>query len=422
MPDHDRPNDGTTPSALNPSAPVLVALVLVSLALRPQLAVIGPLAGQIGAELGVSHAFVGLLTAIPVLCMGVFAPLGPSFARALGLRRGIAVAAAAVALAGLLRGVLHGEAVLLALTFAVGIATAVSGPILAMFVRGRLPGHAVAGTAAYAGGTTTGAAMAAAVAVPLAAVLGGWRGSLVAVSIASVLGVVAWLRLTARRRPVAPLDAPAVGPSDPPPVTGWLGLVHLPVGRPVVWAIGLLFGLQSWLYYGITAWLPSVYVEHGWDPAAAATLLSVASITTLGAIVLAPVASRRGVDRRQLLLAAAGLSTLALAGVAAVPGPGWLWAAVLGAGLGLMYTVVLTLPTDIARDARETGGASALMLLVGYLVASGAPFALGAARDASGSFATGMWLLVAIAAAMLPLSWALAPHRLRPARHAVPRA
>lgn len=415
MPDHDPPNHGATPPTR-----VLVALLLVSLALRPQLTAIGPLAGRIGAELGVSHAFVGLLTAIPVLCMGVFAPLGPSLVRALGVRRGIVVAAAAVALAGLLRAILPGEAVLLALTFVVGVATAMAGPMLAMFVRGRLPGHAVAGTAAYAGGTTAGAAIAAAVAVPLADLLAGWRGSLVTVSVASALGVFAWLRLTAPRGSPAPPDAAGPGSADPSPPSGWLGLSHLPVRRPVVWAIGVLFGLQSWLYYGTTAWLPSVYVEHGWDPAAASMLLSVASVATLGAIVVAPIASRRGVDRRELLLAASGLATVAIAGVAAVPGPGWLWAALLGAGLGMLFTVVLTLPADVARDAQGTGGASALMLLIGYVIASGAPFALGAARDASGSFSTGMWLLVIIAMAMLPLSWALAPHRLRPPSQAVP--
>ena len=85
MPDSHRPHDGH-----RPSLPVLAALLLVSLAVRPQLAAIGPLAGGIIDELGVSHAFVGLLTTVPVLCMGLFAPFGPPLARRLGGRRAIA--------------------------------------------------------------------------------------------------------------------------------------------------------------------------------------------------------------------------------------------------------------------------------------------------------------------------------------------
>jgi CP family cyanate transporter-like MFS transporter len=406
MPDPEpRPHDG-----LAPSAPVLLGLLLVALAFRPQLAAIGPLAGDIHDELGASHAFVGLLTAIPVLCMGLFAPLGPTLARALGTRRAIAAAAGTVALAGVLRTLVPGEVPLLALTLVIGLATAMAGPMLAMFVRGRLAAHAVAGTAAYAGGTTLGAAIAAAVAVPLALALGNWRLSLAVISVASGLGALAWLRLSATNTDGASTSTQAPTASAP----GALELPRLPVRRPIMWAIGVLFGLQSSLYYGIAAWLPSVYVERGWDPAAAAILVTVSNIGGLAGTLLAPIGSRRGLERRTLLAGAALAVFGGLLGIVLLPGPAWAWMAVIGTGLGVTFTMVLTLPTDVAHDAREAGGASALMLLVGYLISAAAPFVLGAARDASGSFATGLWLLVGIAAVMIPIAWSLAPHRLRP--------
>jgi CP family cyanate transporter-like MFS transporter len=182
----------------------------------------------------------------------------------------------------------------------------------------------------------------------------------------------------------------------------------------VVWALGLLFGIQSSVFYGVNAWLPSLYVERGWEPASAAALLSLSSFAGLAAILVAPVASRRGVERRRLLVAAATAIAAGIGGVVVLPGLGWVWSVVVGAGMGLMFTMVLTLPTDVAADAREAGGASALMLLVGYLIASAAPFALGAVRDATGSFTVSLWLMLVLAAAMLPLSWAMSPTRLRP--------
>jgi CP family cyanate transporter-like MFS transporter len=405
MPDPEaRPHD-----VLAPSAPVLLGLLLVALALRPQLSGIGPLAGDIRDELGASHAFVGLLTTIPVLCMGLFAPFGPSLARAIGTRRAITAAAGTVAVAGLLRALVPGEAMLLALTLLVGVATAMTGPMLAMFVRGRLAAHAVAGTASYAGGTTLGAALASAVAVPLAIAFGGWRPSMAAISVASGMGALVFLRLSSVQT-----GASAATPADAPTPARGLALPRLPVRRPIVWVIGLLFGLQSCLYYGIAAWLPSVYVERGWDPAAAALLVTVSNVGGLLGTLIAPLASRRGVERRTLLAGASLASLVGLLGVVLVPAPGWAWAVVMGIGLGGMFTMVLTLPTDVAHDAREAGGASALMLLVGYLIASAAPFVLGAARDASGSFASGLWLLVALTATMIPIAWVMAPHRLRP--------
>ena len=59
---------------------VVAALILVGTALRPQALIIGPLVGLVQADLGMSHGVAGLLSTIPVLCMGFLAPLGPVLA------------------------------------------------------------------------------------------------------------------------------------------------------------------------------------------------------------------------------------------------------------------------------------------------------------------------------------------------------
>ena len=354
------------------------------------------------AEFGSSHAFVGLLTAIPVMCMGLFALAGPPVAARFGTRGGVVLSVAVLVASGILRALVPGAELVLLATFGIGVGTAVIGPIFAMFVRDRMPTQLVGGTSSYAGGTIVGAALGAALAVPLATALGGWRGAMLAISVLSILCLVTWI-LVVRHRPSP--NAAAAGPRR-------LERPQLPVRRGVVWAIALLFGLQSWLYYGQTAWLASVYIELGWSPGAAAALLSIVSIASLGAIVLAPAGAGRGLSRRLMLTAAAVSSTTGLLGVALVPAPGVLWAILLGFGLGMMFTLLLTLPTDLSHDPREVGGASAMMLLVGYLLAALAPSVLGAVRDATGEFGPAIWLLAGIALVMIPLSWSLTPRRL----------
>jgi len=394
---------------------------VVALALRPQIAAIGPLAPEIGADLGVPHAVVGLLTTIPVLCMGLFAPLGPSLARRLGAWAGIAASVALLVGSGLLRAATPGVAPVLAITVGIGVGTALSGPILAMFVRERMPDRRVAGTAAYAGGTILGAAVATVLAVPLAGLFGGWRGSLIVMTVGSGVTLVAWLVPRTRH---AGDPAGTVG-EDPPPAAVPAGPAsrRLPVDRPIAWAIGVLFGLQSWLYYGATAWLPSAYIEQGWDASAAAVLLALVYVASLVATLLAPAGAGLGLSRRLMLLLSTAAALLGLAGMVGVPGAGPVWAISLGLGLGSTFTLLLTLPTDISVDPREVGATAAMMLLVGYLLASVGPFVLGAARDATGSFAVSLWVLVVVAVVMLPLSASLTPHRLRPAgdEHSGPR-
>jgi CP family cyanate transporter-like MFS transporter len=386
----------------------MVALLVVGLALRPQLAAIGPMADSIIEDLGVTHAFVGLLTAIPVLCMGIFALFGPSLAHLVGIRAGIALSVGVLVLFAVLRTILPGAVPLLLLTFGVGVGTGVIGPILPMFVRGRAPAHMVAGTAAYAAGTILGAVIGSAVAVPLESLTGSWQGSLLVLSLASGGTVFAWFLLV-RGMPGTPRVA-ADATADRFQVPA------MPLRRLVAWAIGILMGLQSWLYYGTTAWLANVYVERGWDPAAAAGLLAVTNAASLGAIIGVPWLSARGASRRALLVAGTTSSTIGLAGVTLVSGPAIPWAVCIGLGLGATFTLLLTLPTDISDDAREVGGAAAMMLLVGYLLASVAPFALGAIRDVTGDFGASLWALVAVALVMVPLSWSLSPRRLRPVR------
>ena len=86
--------------------------------------------------------------------------------------------------------------------------------------------------------------------------------------------------------------------------------------------------------------------------------------------------------------------------------------ALLGIGIGLYFPLALTLPVDVATDPGEAASISALMLLVGYVLAAAAPVFLGVVRDATGNFELVTWILVAISVAMLPLAFALNTKRL----------
>jgi MFS transporter, CP family, cyanate transporter len=56
------------------SGAALLALFFAGLTFRPQIVGAGPLFPLIQDDLDVSHAVIGLLGTIPVLCMGLLAP------------------------------------------------------------------------------------------------------------------------------------------------------------------------------------------------------------------------------------------------------------------------------------------------------------------------------------------------------------
>jgi CP family cyanate transporter-like MFS transporter len=81
-----------------------------------------------------------------------------------------------------------------------------------------------------------------------------------------------------------------------------------------------------------------------------------------------------------------------------------------------MFPMILTLPLDLAHRPADVGAFAALMLGGGYVLAAIAPLVLGAVRDETGSFAASLWMLVALAAALVLTALAFSRERLAAAR------
>jgi MFS transporter, CP family, cyanate transporter len=382
---------------------VVAAFILVGLAFRTQALIIGPLVGQVQAELGMSHGVAGLLSTIPVLCMGLLAPFGPVLAASIGPKLGVAACVALVATFGVARALLPDAGTVLLATVGVGIGMAVVGPILPMIVRARLPHHPAAGTGSYVVGFVIGGTITAAVAVPLADAFGGWRPAFAIVSSAGFASLVAWLVLMPRDE-----GHVRVAPSRP----------NLPWRRPSAWLLGAIFGSQSILFYGCITWLGSVFAERGWSEAQAGGLIALLTGIGLVSTLAVPLLADRIGSRRSQLTLAAGLSVAGALIVALTPGeaPGSLltYAAtiLLGLGIGAYFPLALTLPVDVASDAADAASISAFMLLIGYALAATSPVVLGLVRDATGSFDAVTWILVGISLVMIPLALSLSPRRL----------
>jgi MFS transporter, CP family, cyanate transporter len=362
----------------------LLPLFCVGLVLRPQIVGVGPLLPRIESSLHISHGVAGLLATIPVLCMGVFAPLAPPVLRRVGSRVAIGASLVAAGAVGVLRAVLPGAPLVLLFTVPVGVGIAVAGTLLPVVVKEEYPQRAALGTGVYTTGINVGATIASVAAAPLA-VLFGWRWTLVAYSLVSLVLVVPWL---VRRH--ANASAPERAP--------------LPLRVPVAWAIAGAFALQSILFYGFNAWLADAYTERGWsDTAAGGLVASMNAVALLVGVATALSADHLG-SRRAFLLAGAGVCVAGGSLVAADVGGAWVWAALLGAGMGVLFTIVMTLPLDAGRDRAEVAAYSTVMLGVGYAISSLAPTALGAVRDATGSFTAPLSILAVDALLLLLLS------------------
>lgn len=380
---------------------LLAGLFLAALSLRPQLVGVGPLIPQIKSDLGVSHAIAGLLGTIPVLCMGLFAPPAPYLSRRFGSRAAIAGCVVLIAVFGIGRAVVPGAVGVILLTFGVGLGMGFAQALMPVAVKERFAHRPAFATGIYATGISTGSAISTAAVVPVAHAAGGWRGSLLVLSACTGALALAWLALTRGSAPHVRAD---VRP------------VRLPWRSPLARRLVLIFGLMGMVYYGLHSWLPDSYVERGWSGGRAGALLAVLNLAALPPTLLVPWLADRMGSRRFYLVSGALIMLGAMLGVVLLPGGAWVWAALVGTSTGWLFPIVLTLPLDLSERPAQVGAIAGMMLGAGYTLSAVAPFALGAVRDATGSFTTALWLIVGAAAALLVVCAPLSPERLRLAK------
>jgi MFS transporter, CP family, cyanate transporter len=376
---------------------LLAGLFLAGLALRPQIVGVGPLIPEIQDDLDVSHAVAGLLTTIPVFCMGVFALPAPQVSRRYGTRLAICVCLTLIGGFGIARAIAPAAAGVILLTFGVGIGLSLAQALMPVAVKERFAGRPAFATGIYVLGFNIGSALASALAVPLADAAGSWRWSLIVFSAVTLVLVPAWIWLT---REEAPHRRAAVE------------RVRLPFHSGTAWTLVGIFGSMACVFYGLNSWLPDAYVERGWSDGKAGALLAVLNITALVTTVTIPWLSDRTGGRRVYLVGFSAALVASAVGFAAVPGGAWLWAAVVGLGTGAMFPLVMTLPVDVGRRPADVVSVTGLMLGVGYTIGAIAPLLLGAARDVTGTFTTTLWLIAASATILLSLCASMTKERI----------
>src|SRR4051794_40122381 len=138
----------------------LVAILLIALNLRPAIASVPPLSDAIATDLHLSATALGVLTTLPVLCMGLFAPVGALAARRVGTNRVLASSIVLIAVGTALRA-LDGLAALYIATTLVGIGIAVAGALLPPLVRTHFPNRLGPVTGLYTAALIGGALLAA---------------------------------------------------------------------------------------------------------------------------------------------------------------------------------------------------------------------------------------------------------------------
>ncbi|MBV4460187.1 CynX/NimT family MFS transporter [Pseudomonas sp. COR58] len=356
---------------------LLLGLILVALNLRPALSSMAPLLGEVSKSLGLSAAQAGLLTTLPVLCLGLFAPLAPVLARRFGAERVVLGILLTLACGIILRSN-FGSIGLFTGSVLGGASIGIIGVLLPGIVKRDFARHAGTMTGVYTMALCLGAAMAAGSTVPLSQHFGdSWALGLGVWVVPALAAALFWL--------------PQVGQKQGAHHVAYRvrGLLR----DPLAWQVTLYMGLQSSLAYIVFGWLPSILIGRGLTPTQAGLVLSGSVIIQLASSLAAPWLATRGKDQRLAIVVVMALTLGGLFGCLYAPIEGlWGWAILLGLGQGGTFSLALTLIVLRSRDSHVAANLSSMSQGFGYTLASMGPFAVGVVHDWTGGWNAVGWI------------------------------
>ncbi len=380
---------------------LLVPMVAaIGLNLRASLGSVPPLIDHIKSDLGIADTAAGLLTSVPVVFMGLAAPLGQRLGARLGSEAAVGWMMLILGVAGLLRLAPSGAPMLYGSAALAGAAMGGISALMPALIAFHLPSIRGLATGIYSTGLAMGVAIAAGTAVPLEYMLDGWRPALAVWGAFATATAVWWVLLSRRMRSAPRAAAPDVVDR------------RLPWRDPVAWSVTLFVSSQMIVGFSGLAWITPFYLSLGLAPQHAANLLVLFQVVQLLSMLTLPTLTDHTTDRRPLL---AGVVVSAIAGIAAlliapltlaIPAM-----ALFGMGVGGGSTLGLVLIGDAARTHSDGARLGAMCLFVAFLTGALGPLVLGMLSDLTGDLRSGYAVMLALSALVLVLVTRIAPGR-----------
>ncbi|PWW35025.1 MULTISPECIES: MFS transporter [Paenibacillus] len=385
---------------------IVLALILASLNLRPPITSISPLMSTIQSDLGISGIAASLLTTLPVLCMGIFAPFSVKLSRRWGNEGAIVLALILIGVGTALRLFVGAAPLMMFTSFLSGVGIALAGPLLSSFIKQYFPTRVAAMVGVYSTAMVVGASISVGLSVPLQNLLGGsWKGSLAMWALLAIIALPIWMKLALSARKDRQ--------------TGQISTVNveaLPVKNSRAWVLTLFFGLMAAIFYSLTAWLAPAIQSQGYTKETAGSIQTLFTLISLPSTLFIPMLVHRYQKRVFWLVGCALMELIGVLMLNLSVSP-WLAAIPLGIGAGGLFPIALMLPIDETNNAQEASAWSAMTQSGGYILGALGPLAIGWLHDTTGSFVQAFYGLAIIIVLQIMVQLAIGNKKSSPAVH-----
>ncbi|MEA0553125.1 MFS transporter [Lysinibacillus irui] len=352
------------------------SLFILSMNLRASITSISPVLKNIQMDLHMSSAVVSLLTALPVFCMGIFAPLAGKLSERWGIELTIALSVLLIGVSTALRLIASSPVLLLVTAILSGIGIAITGPLISGYIKKHFPRSSSSMIGVYSAGMGIGASLSAGLVVPVMhAFHQSWNAALAIWSVFALAGVLVWIPIIKKSKQSQPAKNEYGSQKS-----------RLPWGNRYVWLLMIMFGLQSGVYYSLATWLAPKVQDVGYSDAYAATTVTVFSVMQMICSFIIPIIINNSTKRKPWMLLCAlssftGIFMLIIGGISPV-----FCAALAGIGAGGLFPLAMILPLDATSTPKEASDWTAMIQFGGYIISGIIPMLVGVIKDITNTF------------------------------------
>lgn len=360
----------------------LIALLAIAGCIRSPITSIGPQINAIRGSQNLGIVQFGFLTAIPVICFALAAPL-PSLRvfRKIKTEQLIVFALLALAAATIFR-TLGSNSLLFGSTVILGISIAILNIVTPALVRRDYPKKITTVMPIYSAVLALMASLGAGLSIPIATYFNdNWKFGISVWAIPAILVALIWIPLLRKAQPM--------------PDSHENHFKEL-LRSKKAWLVSLYMGVQSAIFYTQVAWMPKILIDKNYSAAEAGALFGLSTLCGFALTLILPLVFSRGEDLKRAILAT---SIPGIAGFIALNYLSNRWTI---PALILISTTHAALPLAlglIALKSPSVGATSHLSSMaqgIGYCIAAVFPILIGYTYSATSDWLIATYLIAAL--------------------------
>ncbi len=357
------------------SALLIIGIIFIAFNLRPAITSVGPLVVSIRDYFGINNLEAGFLTTIPLVAFAVISPFVAKISRRIGNELTLQLALL-VLISGILIRYIDQLWLMYLGTLIVGAGIAVSNVLLPGIIKADFPKKIGLMTSIYTTAMCAMAGLASGISIPISDGAGlGWQNTLLIWAILAIIGSLLWLPQLRNNQKSSTFDDDK---SDGKSI--W--------NSSMAWWVTVFMGLQSFLFYCIIAWLPSLLQSKGMSDQLAGWMLLFVQIIGLPATFFVPIIALR-LKRKEIVVVIIGLmNMLGFGGLLLFNHPILLVASIgiFGLSMGGSISLAFAIISLRSKNSRQANELSGMAQSIGYLLAATGPVLLGFVFDRTGSW------------------------------------